>query len=245
MKTKNMGFYSLAILLAWGVGLAGAQPKPESTRTVFENVPAAEVPAKAAAIVSLAKTVDRDVTAARMVKLAVKAHPTTIVATVGAIAAKCPESAPTTAATAAGLQPKQVLNIAHAAAKAAPAQAGAIVKAVCKVVPSASREVALMVGNTVPSATQDIIAALAEARPDFKSRLDVAIASYQGNLPSVAAVLDRAGPLNPASPTLAMTSPGSRGPTIGAPYIPLTATPTNVPPGGGVVPPGGRDYAAP
>jgi len=243
MRTLKMGFFPVALVLACGVGLVSAEPKTESTRNVFRDVPAAEVPAKAAELVSLAKAPQRDRTAATTVKMAVKAHPTTAVATVGAISSKCPETSAITAATAATLQPKQVLLIAHAAAKAAPAQAAAIVKALCKAVPSAYREVAQVVGAAVPGATQEIIAALAEARPDLKSQLEGAVASFQGNLPSVAMVLDRAGDLAATTPT--GNGPGSRGPTVGAPYVPLSGTPTYVPPVGGVVPPGGRDYAAP
>jgi hypothetical protein len=236
--------FAMTVILGCGIGLVRAETKPDSTRNIFEKIPAAEVPARAAEIVSLAKTADRNIAASETVKTAVKAHPTTAVATVGAISTKCPETAPITAATAAALLPKQARIIAHAAAKAAPSQAGAIVKAVCKVVPGDYREVALVVGAAAPLATRDIIAGLSEALPNLKPRLDAAVASYNGNLPSVGPVLDRAGSGNPGGLT-PLASPGLRGPTVGGPYINLSGTPTNVPSGGGVVPPGGRDYAAP
>ena len=242
-----MGVFAAAVVLVCGIGVVRAEPKPGPARNLFEKVPAAEVPAQAADLVALAKTADRDSTAAEAVKMAFRAHPTTILATVGAISAKCSEAAPVTAATAASLLPRQARYIAHAATKAAPAKAGAIVKAVCKVVPGSYREVAVVVGADAPRATLEIITGLSEALPSLKPRLDAVVASYAGgNLPSIGMVLDAsagqgttAGLTPVASPTV------SRGPTVGAPYLPISGTPTNVPSGGGVVPPGGRDYAAP
>ncbi len=246
-STKPLN-YALALLLVAGVGLAQTDQKSQTLRQELSKVATAEVPAKAAEIVTKTKRADRDKIAAEVIKAVFKAHPTITVATVGMISTKSPESAPAAAAAAANLQPKQAGLIARAAAAAAPAQAGAIVKAVCKVVPN-HREVALAVADAAPEATLDIIEALGELQPEVKARLDLAVASFSGKVPSVAAVLYRANTGNAASvaggtPT-ALASTGSRGPSVSAPYLPLLGTPTYVPPTGGVVPPGGRDYAAP
>ena len=166
---------------------------------------------------------------------------------VGAICRTSPETAPTVAATAAGLQPKQIKLIAQAAAAAAPAQAGEIVKAVCKVAPAAYREVALAVAEVAPKAAKEILAGLSEALPVLKEPIAEAVASSKGQL-AVAPVIDRIAPsATPlASVTPALTAPAPlRGPTIGGPYVPYSGTATNVPPSGGNVPPGGRSYAAP
>ena len=251
MKNKNICKIALAIVITGTIGLAQADQKSDTLRTSLSRSPIAEVPAKAAELVSQAKAADRDAVAVEVVKLVVRAHPTMTVATVGLISARCPESAGTAAAAAAKLQPKQATLIAKAAAAAAPAQAGAIVQAVGRVVSNRS-EVALAVSEAAPDATLEILNSLKEIMPSLKASIDAVIASFNGSVPSVAAVYYRVnsaatGSLAGNSPTVP-TSAGSglRGPTITAPYVPLVTTPAYVPPGSGtVVSPGGRDYAAP
>lgn len=239
MKTHNISGFALAIVFGCSIAAASAETKTETVRSALKQVPTAEVPARAADLVAQARTADRDSVTAEVVRMAVKAHPTIAPAIVGSIAKKTPAAATTAAATAARLQPKQVTQIAHAAAAAAPAHAGGIVKALCKVVPGAYRDVALTVALVAPGATEEILAGLSEGLPALKAGLDAAIASYQGQLlPSVAAVLDR------TPDTADFASSSVRGPTIGAPFIVLSGTPTNTPPGT-TVPPGGRDYARP
>lgn len=248
LQKINLCKYALAIVLAGSVGNAWGDQKIEALRSVLSKVAAAEVPVKAAEIVSKTKTDDRDSVAGEVVKLVVKTHPTMSVATVGLISSKCPENAPSVAATAAKLQPKQATLLAKAAAASAPAQAGAIVRAVCKVV-SNRPEVALAVAEAAPGATMDILDALEDAMPNLKMRIAAAIASFNGNVPSVTAVFYRVNNGNPSdlalNPVIASPGSGLRGPTVNPPYIPLSGTPVYVPPGGSVVPPGGRDYAAP
>ena len=249
LKKMNLCKFALAVALAGSIGVVQADQKSEVLRTSLNKVPTAEVPAKAADLVSQAKAADRDTVAAEVIKLVVKSHPTMTVATVSLISSKSPESASVVAATAAKLQPKQATLIAKAAAAAAPAQAGAIVRAVGKVVPNRS-EVALAVGEAVPGATMDILGALKDVMPNLKAQIDAAIFSFNGNVPSVASVFYRVNSGSSsgwvASSGTAGTGSGLRGPSVGAPYIPLLTTPTYVPPGSGViVPPGGRDYASP
>lgn len=240
MKTPNIGGFALAIIFGCGIGVASAETKTETIRTSIKQSPTAEVPARAADLVAQSPTANRDQITTEVVRFAVKAHPTIACAIVGSIAKKTPAAAITAAATAAKLHPKQVTQIAQAAAAAAPAQAGGIVKALCKVVPGAYRDVALTVAFVVPGATEEILAGLSEGLPTLKAGLDSAIASYQGKeLPSVAAVLDRT-----SDPDGFVSASFVRGPTIGPPFIALSGTPTNAPPGT-AVPPGGRDYAKP
>ena len=238
MKMKNSGGFALALVFGCSIVAASAETKTENVRTALKSVPTAEVPAHAARLVGQASAEDRDRVTTEVVCVAVKAHPTIAPAIVGSVAKQCPAAAINAAATAAKLQPKQVKAIAQAAAAAAPVHAGGIVKALCKVVPSAYREVALVVALVVPGATDEILAGLSEGLPALKAGLDSAIASYQGQLlPSVAAVLDRTTVMSDFDSSL-------RGPTIGAPFIALSGTPTNSPPAS-PVPPGGRDYARP
>lgn len=250
LQKINLCKYALAIALAGGVGNAWADQKVEALRSALSKITAAEMPVKAAEIVSKTKAEDRASVAGEVVKLVVKSHPTMSVATVGLISSKCPENASIVAATAAKLQPKQATLLAKAAAASAPAQAGAIVRAVCKVV-SNHPEVALAVAEAAPSATMDILEALEEAMPNLKARIAAAIASFDGNVPSVAAVFYRVnngnlGNLAGNSGTAQIGS-GLRGPTVQPPYNPLPplVTPPTTPTAG-ILPVGSvRDYAAP
>jgi hypothetical protein len=250
MKMKIPG--ALALAFALGCGIAAANDKHDATalKETLGKVPAPEVPAKAADLVSQADANGRDAYAADVVRASLKRNPTMATAIVGSISRKSPETAPTVAATAAGIQPKQVKLIAQAAAAAAPAKAGEIVKAVCKVVPSAYREVALAVAQVAPKAAKEILVGLSEALPALKGPIDQAISSYNGQSLLVAPVLDRIAPADTTlaaipAPVTRPPSPPLRGPIIGGPYVPPSGTATNVPPNGGDVPPGGRDYSPP
>ena len=237
MKMNITGVLALALVLGCGVTVAKDEAGVIALKETLSKVPAAEVPAKAADIVAQAEVSSRDAIAVDVVKASLKKNPTMATAVVGAICRTSPETAPTVAATAAGIQPKQAKLIAQAAAAAAPAEAGEIVKAVCKVVPAAYREVALAVAQVAPKAAKEILAGLSEALPALKGPIDEAIAFYKGQPLAVAPVIDR---IAPSAKPLA-----SRGPTIGGPYVPYSGTATNVPPNGGTVPLGGRDYSAP
>ena len=238
MKTNITGVLALALVLGCGVTIAKDEDRVIALKETLSKVPAAEVPAKAADIVAQAEAGSRDAIAADVVKASLKKNPTMATAVVGAICRTSPETAPTVAATAAGIQPKQAKLIAQAAAAAAPAKAGEIVKAVCKVVPAAYREIVLAVAQVAHKAAKEILAGLSEALPALKGPIDEAIAFYKGQPLAVAPVIDR---IAPSAKPLASV----RGPTIGPPYVPLSGTATNVPPSGGTVPLGGRDYAAP
>ena len=247
MNSKIKGVLTLGLIFGCGVALAKDEPRVIALQETFRKVPAAEVPAKAADIVSQTDASSRNAVAADVVKAALKKRSTIAPSLVGAICRKAPETAPTVAATAAELQPKQAKVIAQAAAAAAPAQAGEIVKAVCKVAPRQYREVALAVSKVAPNSAREILAGLSEALPTLRPRIDQAIASSKGQPLVVASVLDRVAP---ADASLAVASgvtapPPVRGPTIAGPYIPLSTTPTNLPPTGGDMPAGSRDYSPP
>ncbi|MBE0545473.1 MAG: hypothetical protein IH623_29400 [Verrucomicrobia bacterium] len=212
-----------------------------STRKALARSTVAEVPAKAADLVAEAKVSERDAVTTDVVKWAVKSHPSVTPAVVGAIARKTPGAASVAASVAAALQPKQAKLIAQAAVAAAPDQAGQVVKAVCKAVPSAYREVATAASAAAPSANREILLGVAAALPNLQGKIDSSLAAFGTTTPSVTAVLDSTS----GATSVASVNPAPvRGPTIGGPYVPLSGTATNAPPGNNL-PPGGRDYAAP
>jgi hypothetical protein len=229
---------------------------------VLSAVPAAELPGKAADLVSQAKARDRKATTINVVKAALGINPAAAPAIVGAIARAVPEMAAVAAGAAAAEQPKQAAAIAKAAAAAAPSQAGAIVGAVCRAVPNQYQGIAIAVSQAAPDASQEIVTSLTSAVPGLKPSIEKVLAGYGGNVPSVAVTLDQAAqaraisdpatPITPSTPFSAGPMAGAagppavRGPAVGPPYIPLSTTPTSVSPGtSGPVPGGGRNYSSP
>ena len=246
--------------LAGGSSFGKDAPKVNAFNEVLAAVPSAELPAKAAGLVSHARARDWHTTTVSVVNSAVVINPVAAPAIVGAIARAVPNMASVAAGAAAELQPKQAAAIAKAAAAAAPSKAGKIVTAVCRAVPNEYRNIAAAVAQVVPGAEREIVRAVAAALPGLKPAIDTSLAGYGGSVVSVTDTLDRATkaslgsipsvPTAPTVPTLSATAPlqgaTTRGPASGPPYHPLTVTPTNVTPStSGEVPTGGRDYSAP
>jgi hypothetical protein len=225
-------------------------PKPNPFNATLAAVPAAELPAQAADLVSKAKSRARQTVTADAVKAAVAINPAAAPAIVGAIARAVPPMAALAAGTAASEQPKQAGAIAKAAAAAAPRKARQIVIAVCQAVPNEYQAIAVAVSQAVPGAGKEIVEAVSSALPNLKPSIEKAVASFGGSVPSVADTLAQAARIGPAvNPAGLPNQTGAsfaRGPAVGPPYIPLTTTPVNVTPGtSGQVPTGGRNYAAP
>jgi hypothetical protein len=92
-------------------------PKANPFSKILTAVPAAELPAKAADLVSQAKPVDRQEATINVVKAALGINPAAAPAIVGAIARAVPEMASIAAGAAAAEQPKQAAAIAKAAVR--------------------------------------------------------------------------------------------------------------------------------
>jgi hypothetical protein len=252
---------SVVFLVAGNCSFGKDAPKANAFNEVLAAVPSAELPAKAADLVSHSRARDWHTTTVSVVNSAVGINPVAAPAIVGAIARAVPNMASVAAGAAAELQPKQAAAIAKAAAAAAPSKAGKIVTAVCRAVPNEYRNIAAAVAQAVPGADREIVRAVAAALPGLKPAIDSALAGYGGGVVSVTDTLDRATkaslgsltsvPTASTVPTLPVSAPlqgttMARGPAAGPPYHPLTVTPTNITPGtSGDVPTGGRDYSAP
>ena len=259
MKRIASILLSVAFLVA-GISFAKEAPKANAFTKTLSAVTAAELPAKAAELVSQAKKSDRQATTISVVKAALGINPAAAPAIVGAIARAVPEMAAIAASTAAAEQPKQVVAIAKAAAAGAPSQISAIVKATCRAVPNEYQNIAMAVSQVVPGSGNEVLKGVAAAFPEMKPSIEGMMAGHGTSATSVAVVLGQAATVKAAPattiPILLSQPTGSpvagspaiivRGPASGPPYIPLGGTPTNVNSGAsGEVPGGGRNYAAP
>lgn len=265
---------SLAFMVA-SISFAEGTPKSNPFKPVLAAVPAAEMPAKAADLISHSKSRDRATTTVDVIVAAIAINPAAAPSIVGAIARTTPYMASVAAGIAAAEQPKQAAAIAKAAAAAAPSQARKIVMAVCRAVPNDYRSIALAVSQVVPTASKEILNAITSCMPELKPYIEQSLLAHGGNSSVLSIVLDDAAKMAqtgsgtrtasatlsrtaPANPSIALSQPGtpvpsvstvpplSRGPAVGPPYIPPSTTPTNTTPNqSGPVPPGGRNYAEP
>jgi hypothetical protein len=260
MKTlKYTMSFLAAIVLATAVKVsAGENNGANPFFASLSAATAAELPAKAAGLVSQADPKNLKQTTIDVVKAAVGLNPAAAPAIVGSIAQSSPAMVVIAAATAVSLVPDQAATIARAAAVAVPTKAGQIVEAICRVVPGAYQKVATAVAEVVPGAGREILTAVSTAIPTLKDSINTVLASYNGNVPSVSSVLAQVTPSIEVAPTVpqattapqlsqpTFNSPSLAPPTFGAPYVPTPVSHINVDPGTGTtVPANGRNYAAP
>lgn len=246
---------NITVLLAALVCLSSGSSFADDSKPVdvyhqtLSQATAAELPLKSAEMVKQAPKNDLTQATIRTVKAALDIKPASAPAIVAAISRSVPDAAPVAAGTAAEQQPKQAALVARAAAAAAPSKAGKIVEAVCRAVPNAYHSIAVSVAEVVPASGKEILDAVAAAVPGMKSLIQQTLLAYNGNVSSVAAVLDQAQSLAVAKNNAgasAMATPLSLTPAGGPSYIPLSGTPSDSSPGsGGVIPIGGRGYASP
>jgi hypothetical protein len=248
---KNKTFLTVAVALAMAANV-GASDKTVTNpySGVLATVTSAELPAKAAALVTKADAKSLKQTTVDVVRSAVGLNPAAAPAIVGSIAQSSPSMAGPAAATAVTLVPNQVIAIARAAAAAAPNQAGPIVEAICRVLPSNYQTVASAVAEVVPGAGKSILAAIASAIPELKTTISQTLAAYDGKIPSVSTVLTQVAQAASTANTTALSSgtplSSPRGPGAVPPQVPISGTPPVINPGAGTpAPPGGHNYSAP
>ena len=223
---------------------AGDTPVANPFFGTLSTVNPAELPAKAADLVSQANAKNRLDTTINVVKAAVGLNPAAAAAIVGTIAQTTPEMASVAAATAVALVPEQAAAIARAAAAAAPSEAGKIVEAVCRVVPSAYRDVADAVAGVVPGAGKEILAGISAAIPSLQAPIAKAVSN--GANPPVIDVLGQVAPVAPVT-TASLNSPSS--PLLITPAVSFTPAPPISPVNysssgnGGLELPGGHTFS--
>jgi hypothetical protein len=206
MKNSTLKLFCVTLLAgAFPLATIAIPPSDDaqikSFKKALTSVPAPEMAAKAASLVSQAKIDERKAAAIAAVRATLEVNPSSSIPVVGAIARIVPEAAAEAAATAASALPKSAAAIAKAAAVAAPDYADKIVYAVCKEVPKEYAAVTVAVSQAVPGASKKILSALIEAVPPLKVFVDRASAELavlfkdRANGPTVAAVVDGANVL--------------------------------------------------
>lgn len=256
---KHILALTLTIGLLGSAAVSAGEPGRKSAIAQrLAAVPVAELPATAAELVRSARSSERAAVTCEVIREALARSPRAGCPIVAAVAKAVPKAAPVAAVTAALDQPRSAAELAQAAAAAAPSQAGNIVEAVCRAVKHDYRRIALAVASVVPNGGKEILGGVAAALPELEPGISAGLKQY-GDNPSVALMLDSVKPA-PASGALASVpnnadlpralptspTPLGHGPLVVPPYVPLSGTVTNVSPStSGVVPRGGRDYAAP
>jgi hypothetical protein len=251
MRTfKFTAFLVLAFVISTVVGAkADETAKSNPYFGVLSATSSAELPGKAADLVSQADAKQIQQTTIDVVKAAIALNPAAARAIVGTIAHSSPEMAAVAAGTAVRLLPSQDVTIATVAAAAAPSQAGKIVEAICLVVPNDYEKVGDAVAEIVPGASKEILAGVATAVPSLKGLIDQVLAVSNGSTPSVNDVLAQVAQGQGKVVAAGLISgPQADLSGHGTPITPYQAPPGSVtditPSSGGEVPSGGR-YESP
>ncbi|HEY3854637.1 MAG TPA: hypothetical protein VGO67_09610 [Verrucomicrobiae bacterium] len=184
-----------AILVSAGLAVsvfAGDVPSINQLTETLSSGPWAELPVRVVSVVRQAKAKDRKETTITAVKAALGLNPASASAIVGSVARSVPDMAAVAAEAAAGEQNKQAPEIALAAAAANHAAVADIVAGVCHAVPKQYESIAVAASQGAPESGKEILLAVGKAEPEMKSPIDQVMADYNGYVPSVAFVLDRA-----------------------------------------------------
>ncbi|HEX3988333.1 MAG TPA: hypothetical protein VHZ30_02805 [Verrucomicrobiae bacterium] len=194
------GFYmksAAVIFVCAGLAVsafAGDVPSVNQLTETLSSGPWAELPVRVVSVVRHAKAKDRKETTIAAIKAALGLNPAAASAIVGSVARSVPDMAAVAAEAAAGEQNKQAPEIALAAAAANHAAVADIVAGVCHAVPKQYESIAVAASMAAPDSGKEILLAVGKAEPDMKSPIDQVMADYNGYVPSVAFVLDRAKP---------------------------------------------------
>lgn len=117
------------MLLASSVWAATPNDRVSALSVTLKSVPVAEMPAKAANLVSQAVPAEQTVMAVAVVQAGIKVRPAATPSLVGAVCRVAPTAAAQVVAAASALQPTQSGAITRAAAAAAPGYAATVVSA--------------------------------------------------------------------------------------------------------------------
>jgi len=156
MKKTNR--FAIAALLASLTCFASSRAQALTEKEVttidktIQAAPVADLPVKAAEMVTQAAKKEKEAVAVAVVRAAIAKKPASAVPVVSSVVKAAPATAPAVVAAAAKLAPDQIEAIAVAAALAAPELADKIVAAIVDVYPKAQERVAKAVMSAVPQA---------------------------------------------------------------------------------------------
>lgn len=130
--------------------LASSESPTALVEKAIKGVPAPELAATAAKLVSQAKADDKESVALTTVQVIVSKYPATARTVVASIAKTAPKLAAKVAAKAAEITPDQSVDLAYVAALAARGYAVEVAEAVAKVTPAMTTRINEMVAVAVP-----------------------------------------------------------------------------------------------
>src|ERR1017187_3494490 len=170
----------LAILAVCLMPAPAGQADAATPFLALSQVPVPEMPAKAAELVLAAPVLQRESTAAAVLRaITTMARPGVMPYVVSAICQSTPEVAGTVVAPAIQLQPDDELAFCRAAVLAAPDRVEQVVASACAAAPASFANVAMVAFWCRPDANRLILDGLTNALPGLKPFLDQA-ASLDG-----------------------------------------------------------------
>lgn len=181
----------ISFTLCWGQTTNAPTRTADHTAALF-NVPPAELPDRIVQMVLATPESERRNTTAQLVRTSARLRPGAILPVIAAVARAAPELAATAAETAALEHRKLATYIAQVAVANATNKCRQIVAGVCRAAPEQVKAVACAVAELEPNLAHEILAGVSDAFPDLAPYIAEVLTEYQGTVPSVRLILDRA-----------------------------------------------------
>ena len=167
------GVGGLAVLAVWLMPAPSDQADAATPFLALSRVPVPEMPAKAAELVQASPVLDREATAAAVLRaVTTVARPGVMPYVVSAICRSNPEVTGTVVATAIQLQPNDELAFCRAAMIAAPDRVEQVVASACAAMPGSFANVAMVAFGCAPDADRLILDGLTNSLPALKPFLE-------------------------------------------------------------------------
>lgn len=191
MKTKKLikvgavVLSSATIVIALAFALSQSETKAKSPFSVasLKDVPALELPAATAHLVSQAPMEKRAEVAAEAIRMAANlARPGVLPYVASAVSKKTPDIAPVALAEAIKAKPEEILPLTKATIAAAPDQVKEIVKVAVQSRPDMFSLIGRIAAAEAPTKTDAILAGIKESLPQYKEIIERAVAHTDNNI---------------------------------------------------------------
>lgn len=181
----------ISLTLCWGQTTNTPARSADHTAALL-NVPPTELPDRIVQMVLATPESERRNTTVQLVRTSARLRPGAILPVIAAVARATPELAATAAETAASEHRKLATYIAQVAVANATNKCRQIVAGVCRAAPEQVKAVACAVAELEPNLGHEILAGVSDAFPHLAPYISEVLAEYQGTVPSVRLILDRA-----------------------------------------------------
>jgi len=191
MKTKNLikvgavVISSVTVLVALAFALSQSESKAKSTFSVasLKDVPALELPAATAHLISQAPQEKRAEVTAEAIRMAANlARPGVLPYVASSVCKSAPDVAPVALAEAIKAKPEEILPLTKAAIAAAPEQVKELVKVAVQSRPDMFSLIGRLAAIEAPTKAEAILAGIKESLPQYREVFEKAVVHTDNNI---------------------------------------------------------------